>query len=130
MRIFHTAISVNSLEESRAFYEKVFDLKFKTEGARPEVGIKLMHLEDKHGTVIELIEHETPVPTHEDFMDFSNVGFKHIAFEVDKIEPVMEKALKLGAKVIWDIRKGVTVKRVAFITDPNGLAIELVELHK
>lgn len=128
MKFFHTAISVNNLAESRAFYEKVFGLKYRVEGARPEIGVKFMMFEDEHGTVIELFEHTHPTPLNEDLMDFSQVGLKHIAFIVDNIETVMEKALAEGAKVIWPIKKGVTVKRIAFVSDPNGVPIELVEL--
>ena len=128
MKIFHTAISVNNLKESREFYVKVFGLKFKTAGKRPEVGIRFEMLEDEKGTVVELIEHATPNPLTQDLMDFSNVGLKHIAFIVDDIEEVIARAETEGAKVIWEPRKGVTVKRVAFISDPNNIPIELVEL--
>jgi catechol 2,3-dioxygenase-like lactoylglutathione lyase family enzyme len=128
MKFFHTGISVNNLKESRSFYEKVFGLKFKAAGKRPEVGIKFEMLEDEKGTVIELIEHANPNPLTQDLMDFSNVGLKHIAFVVDNIESVIARAETEGAKVIWEPRKGVTVKRVAFISDPNTIPLELVEL--
>ncbi|MBA3724118.1 MAG: VOC family protein [Candidatus Levybacteria bacterium] len=127
MTFFHAAISVKNLEESRTFYEEVFDLKFRAAGERPELGVKFVILQDKNGAGVELFEHATPVPTTEDFMDFSNVGFKHIAFIVDDLEATFDKALKAGAKVIWPIKKGVTVKRLAFIADPNNIPIELVE---
>jgi glyoxylase I family protein len=128
MTFFHAAISVNNLEESRKFYEDVFDLKLKAKGERPELGVKFVILVDENGAGVELFEHATPVPTVEDFMDFSNVGFKHIAFVVDDLEKVYDKALKAGAKIIWEPRKGVTVKRLAFIKDPNNIPVELVEL--
>ena len=128
MKFFHAAISVNSIKESQEFYEKVFELKFKVQGTRPEVGIKFIMLEDEKGTVVELIEHATPNPLTADLMDFSNVGIKHIAFVVDNIEDVMARAETEGAKVIWEVKKGVTVKRIAFISDPNNIPIELVEL--
>ena len=127
MKFFHVALSVKNLEESRTFYEDVFALKFRAQGERPELGVKFVILHDKDGAGVELFEHATPVPTTEDFMDFSNVGFKHIAFFVDNLEETYEKALKAGATSIWDPRKGVTVKKLAFIKDPNGIAIELVE---
>lgn len=61
-------------------------------------------------------------------MDFQQVGIKHIAFVVDNIEDIIDKALKNGAKIIWPIKRGITVKRIAFIADPNGIPVELVEL--
>ncbi len=128
MKFFHAALSVKSIADSRLFYEKVFGLKFKVAGERPEVGIKFIMLEDEKGTVIELIEHNKPTPLTEDLMDFSKVGIKHIAFVVDNLEEVFAKAIKEGAKEIWPIKKGVTVKRLAFISDPNNIPVELIEL--
>jgi len=127
MKIFHPAISVKNLEKSRKFYETVFDLTFRVAGARPELGVKFIMLQDKDGTAIELFEHTNPKPLTEDLMDFSNIGIKHIAFIVDNLQETFDKALLNGATVIWPIQKGVTVKRLAFVKDPDGIPLELVE---
>ncbi len=127
MKIFHPAISVKSIEKSRAFYEKVFNLTFRVAGERPKQQMKFIMLQDEHGTVIELFEHKNPKPLTEDLMDFSQVGMKHIAFIVDNLEETFEKALKHGATVIWPIQKGVTVKRLAFVRDLDGIPLELIE---
>jgi len=109
------------------FYEEVFNLKFKVAGERPKQNITFIMLEDENGTVVELFEHTHPKPLTEDLMDFSLIGIKHIAFIVDNLEETFEKALKNGAEVIWPIQKGVTVKRLAFVRDPDGIPIELIE---
>jgi glyoxylase I family protein len=127
MKIFHAAISVASLKISQTFYEEVFDLTFRVAGERPKQGIKFIMLQDKHGTTIELFEHIKPKPLTEDLMDFSQIGIKHIAFIVDNLEETFDKAIKNGAKVIWPIQKGVTVKRLAFVKDPNNIPLELIE---
>ncbi|HSX09619.1 MAG TPA: VOC family protein [Candidatus Saccharimonadales bacterium] len=127
MKIFHPAISVKNLDTSRIFYETVFDLKFRVAGERPEIGVKFIMLQDKDGTAIELFEHTNPKPLTEDLMDFSNIGMKHIAFIVDDLQQTFDKALSSGATVIWPIQKGVTVKRLAFVKDPDGIPLELVE---
>lgn len=113
---------------SRAFYEAVFDLKFRSEGERKELKVRFLNLQDASGNVIELFQHDTPLPLEDNLMDFQRVGLKHIAFVVDNLEAVLEKALAHGAKIIWPIAKGITVKRLAFIGDPDGIPIELVEL--
>jgi len=128
MKFFHTALSVNSFEESQKFYETVFGFHVRAKGERPELGSKFIVLDDTSGAVIELFEHKLPKKLNDDLMDFQQVGLKHIAFIVDNIDEIMSKALKNGAKVIWPIKKGITVKRIAFIADPNGIPIELVEV--
>lgn len=129
MIYFHTAISVNNLEESIKFYEAVFDFKFSSQGERTEQKIKFANLKDKDNNVIELFEHETPIPIAEDPMDFRKVGIKHVAFIVENIETTMDKAISCGAKVISPIKESIAVKRLAFISDPNGIPVELVELN-
>ncbi|SRR6266568_2736593 len=127
MRIFHAALSVKSIKNSRAFYEKVFNLTFRIAGERPEQGISFIMLQDEYGTVIELFEHKKPKPLTEDLMDFSQNGIKHIAFIVDDLEETVNKAIIHGAKIEWPIQKGVTVKRLAFIKDPDNIPVELIE---
>lgn len=128
MKFFHTALSVKNIQESQKFFEEVFDFHFKIQGERPNIGVKFVMLEDNSGSKIELFEHKSPKELTENLMDFQQIGFKHIAFIVDNLEEVFNKALHHGAKVIWPIQKGVTVKRLAFISDPNGIPIELDEL--
>jgi catechol 2,3-dioxygenase-like lactoylglutathione lyase family enzyme len=129
MKYFHVALSVRSINESQNFFESVFGLVFKTQGERPEIGVRFIMLEDKNsGAVIELFEHDKPIQLQEDLMDFQKAGIKHIAFIVDNIEKVIEQAKKCGGKVIWEPRKGITVKRTAFVADLNNIPIELIEL--
>jgi glyoxylase I family protein len=128
MKFYHTALSVRSIKESQRFYEDIFAFTFRRQGERPELGVKFVILEDSSGHIIEFFEHQTPITLKEDLMDFSKIGYKHIAFVVDNIERTIKKAQKYGVKIIWPIKKGITVKRIAFISDPNGLPIELVEL--
>ena len=129
MKYFHTAISVNNMEESINFYKSVFNLKFRSQGERAELKAKFVSLEDENLNVVELFQHENPIPLNEDLMDFQKVGIKHVAFIVESIEETIEKALANGSKIIWPIQNGITIKRLAFISDPNGIPIELVELR-
>ncbi len=129
MRYFHTSISVNDLSESREFYESVFNFKFRSEGERKELKSKFLNLEDENHNVIELFKHDNPTPLSDDLMNMQKVGIKHIAFIVDNIEKVIKNSRKYNSKIIWPPKEGITVKRVAFISDPNGIPIELVELR-
>lgn len=129
MKYFHTAISVSNLEKSQEFYEKVFDLEFESKGERPDLKIKMINLKGKDGNVVELFQHENPILLNEDLMDFQKVGIKHVAFIVENLEEAIEKAVSFGAKIVWPIQNGITIKRLAFISDPDGIPIELLELR-
>lgn len=128
MQYFHVAIAVNSIEESVRFYHEVFGYEVTVKGERLDIGVQFVMLKNKEGNIVEFFEHLKPQPLTANLMDFSAVGIKHLAFSVDDIEAAVEKAVKNGAKVIWPIQKGVSVSRIAFVSDPNGIPIELVEL--
>ena len=126
MEYFHTALSVRDMARSQKFYEDVFGFKLKSETERPE--LKIAYLEDASGAVIELFEHANASPLAENLMDYQRIGFKHIAFTVENIETVIEVAVQHGATLIRPLVSGAMVKRKAFIADPDGLAVELVEI--
>jgi len=128
MKFFHLAIAVTDLANSRKFYESVFGLKYRSEGERHDLKIKFVNLENDSHNVIELFQHKSPLHLEEDLMDFRRAGIKHVAFIVDNIETTLDKATSMGAKVIWPPKVGVTVKRTAFISDPDGIPVELVEI--
>ncbi len=128
MKYHHTSISVNNLEESRKFYEDIFDMQLDSEAEREDLQIKIVNLKNKNGGIIELFKHKNSLPLKEDLMDFQKVGIKHLAFAVDDIEKTIKKAMSLGSKLLWPIQEGITIKRLAFISDPNNIPIELMEL--
>jgi glyoxylase I family protein len=128
MPIHHTAISVKNSEASKAFYESLFGMVQVATGERPELEVKFIVLKDEKGNKLELFEHSRPESLDEDLMDFQKIGIKHISFEVENIEKIMEGAVKLGSKIIWPPQKAITVKRIAFISDPDNIPIELMEV--
>jgi glyoxylase I family protein len=128
MKLFHTALSVKNIEKSQKFYETVFGLKYRDSAERKELKVKFVQLEDDLGNFVELFEHDNPQPLKENLMDFQRVGIKHISFVVENLESVIAKVVKNGGSVIRNARAGKTVRRNAFIGDPDGIPVELVEL--
>jgi lactoylglutathione lyase len=127
MPVYHTGITVTDLDRARRFYEGVLGLRWVLDWARPELGLDGVMLEDENGAKVELIRSATPKATTGNASDFHEVGIKHIAFSFSDIEPVFERAVAEGSKVIWPIRSGVISRRTAFVTDPDGTPIELSE---
>ncbi|SRR5579872_954322 len=128
MRLFHTALSVRSIAKSRKFYETVFGLQFNNEADSKELDAKFVQLKDDLGNLVELFQHNEPLPLAENLMDFQRVGIKHISFIVHNLEQVISVAIKNGGTLVRPPRAGKTVKRNAFIGDLDGIPIELVEL--
>ncbi len=125
MRVLHTMLRVGDLERSIRFYTEVLGMKLLRRKDYPEGKFTLAFVgygpESEHA-VIEL--------THNwdtDHYDPGN-GFGHIALEVDDAYEACEEIKKRGGKVVREagpMKHGTTV--IAFVEDPDGYKIELIQ---
>ena len=125
MRILHSMIRVNNLEESIRFYTQVLGMNLLREKEYPEGKFSLAFLgygKETEETVIELTYNW-------DKSEYEHGNaFGHIAIEVDDIYQFCEEIKNKGAKIIRDPGPMMGSKLVlAFIEDPNGYKIELIE---
>ena len=99
MRILHSMIRVNDLEESIKFYTEVLGMKLLREKEYPEGKFSLAFLgygNETENTVIELTYNW-------DKNDYEHGNaFGHIAIEVDDIYKACEETKNKGVKVIRD----------------------------
>lgn len=125
MRILHSMIRVNNLEESIKFYTEVLGMSLIREKEYPEGKFSLAFLgygKETEETVIELTYN-----WDNSEYDHGN-AFGHIALEVDDIYKACDEIKKQGTKVIRDPGPMMGSKLLlAFIEDPNGYKIELIE---
>ena len=126
MRMLHTMLRVGNLEESIKFYCDVLGMKLLRQKDYPGGKFTLAFVgygEEKDHTVIELT-YNWGVEEY----DLGN-GYGHIALGVDDIYGTCEKIESLGGKVTRKpgaMKHGTTV--IAFVEDPNGYKIELIQL--
>lgn len=124
-RILHTMIRVVDLEQSIDFYTSVLGMRVLRQKDYPEGRFTLVFVgyddEDKQ-SCIEL--------TYNWDQDNYKLGdaFGHIAIAVDDIYAACAKIAEKGGIVKREpgpMKHGTTV--IAFIQDPNGYLIELIE---
>lgn len=131
--IDHVSFTVNDLDKSCYFYTKLFGLRVIREWERKQNGLRAKVLGTEDRGLIEIIEYKgTKSQNGENYQDFVALvrkpGFTHISFPISDMKGTLKKLAKLGGKLVDGPKPGITVKSFAFVTDPEGITIELVEL--
>lgn len=125
MKYLHTMIRVNDLDQSIRFYSELLGMNLISKTDYPEGKFTLAFLsygKTKDDPCIEL--------TYNYGKDSYVLGdaFGHIALGTQDIYGVCERLKNAGVKVTREpgpMKHGTTV--IAFIEDPNGYKIELIE---
>lgn len=127
MRLLHTMLRVGNLDASIDFYTRVLGMTLLRKNDYPEGKFTLAFIgygpETEHA-VIEL--------TYNWGVDHYELGtaFGHIALEVDDAYAACDRIRNAGGKVVREagpMKHGSTV--IAFVEDPDGYKIELIQ-HK
>ncbi|HEV3372658.1 MAG TPA: VOC family protein, partial [Xanthobacteraceae bacterium] len=126
----HVALSVPSIPESIAWYEKMLGFKEIRRGGQP-TGQQTALI--RRGTInIELFQLPNAAPLPESRKnpseDFRTHGLKHFGFEVKNLPAVLAELKAKGVKMAFEMRDNPNTA-FAFISDNAGNAIELIE-HK
>ncbi|HXG53604.1 MAG TPA: lactoylglutathione lyase [candidate division Zixibacteria bacterium] len=128
MRLLHTMIRVNDLEESLKFYCDVLGMRLLRKKDYPSGRFTLAFVgygEESENAVLELTYNWD---THR--YDLGN-GFGHVAIGVEDIYRTCDELRAKGAKIVREpgpMKHGGT--EIAFIEDPNGYRIELIDLGR
>jgi lactoylglutathione lyase len=129
MRILHTMLRVGDLKRSIDFYTQVLGMTLLRTTERPDQKYDLAFL--GYGRNPEHAEIELTYNYGVDRYDLGS-AYGHIAIGVRDVAAtcaaVREKASALGGAITREpglVKGGTTV--IAFITDPDGYKIELIE---
>jgi len=125
MRILHTMLRVGDLQRSIDFYTGVLGMKLLRTSDNPEYKYKLAFL--GYGSNPEHAELEL---TYNYGVDKYEMGtaYGHIAISAEDIYKVCEDVRAKGGNITREpgpVKGGTTV--IAFITDPDGYKVELIE---
>jgi glyoxylase I family protein len=126
LRIHHAAIICSDYEHSRRFYTEVLGLRVLAEHLRAERQSWKLDLALPDGSQIELFSFPTPPPRPS---RPEAQGLRHLAFAVQDVAQC-KRDLEAQGVVVEDIRVDeYTGRRFTFFADPDGLPLELYEVH-
>ena len=125
MRILHTMLRVGDLPRAVDFYTRILGMKVIRTTDRPEQKYRLAFVgygDESSGAVLELT-YNYGVASYE-----MGTAFGHIAIEVDDAAASCAAVRAAGGNVTREagpVKGGTTV--IAFVQDPDGYKIELIE---
>ena len=125
MRLLHTMLRVGDLQRSIDFYTRVMGMQLLRTTERPAQQYSLAFV--GYGRNPEHAEIELTFNHGVDHYDLGG-GYGHIAIEVPDAAAACDKIRAGGGRVTREagpVAGGTTV--IAFVTDPDGYKIELIE---
>jgi len=128
MRILHTMLRVGDFQRSIDFYTQVMGMKVIRTTERADQGYSLAFVgygSEQDNAVLELT-YNHGVSNYE-----LGTAYGHIAIAVDDAYAQCERITQAGGKVTraaGPVKGGNTV--IAFVTDPDGYKIELIQVSK
>ncbi len=123
MKFLHSMIRVKNVVESLKFYTELLNMKLDHKKRLNDCWLYFLNDEDKTCQIELTYNDETPAEGYS-----NGSAFGHFAFQVDSLDEFTSKICKLGYKYLYepfDLNgKG---SRIAFVKDPDGNEIELIE---
>lgn len=121
MKFLHSMIRVNDIDKSLNFYEEILNMSLKKTKRLDDC--TLYYLEDEEGTAQIELTYNDEKKTYE----IGN-GFGHFAFAVNSMDEFTSKLKKFGIDYLYEpFVLDATGTKIAFIKDPDGYEIELIE---
>jgi lactoylglutathione lyase len=124
----HTSIRTSDIDKSIDFYTRLMDLKLLSRREIPQNNAEIAFLQDSEGRGARL--ELTFYRKQKKFIqaDYEERLFDHIAFEVESMERIISRMRKENVTITDEpFRLGPTGPLIAFVEDPDGTLIELIE---
>ena len=123
--VHHIAIICSDYDKSKHFYTDILGFEIEREVYRSERDSYKLDLSLNGQYIIELFSFPSPPkrPSRPE-----STGLRHIAFQVDNIEPAIAQLRKKGIVTEAVRVDEFTGKKFTFFADPDDLPIELYEI--
>ncbi len=126
MRLEHTSVRTSNMERSVKFYTELLGMEFVRSKEIPQRNAEIAFLRSDNGNLLEISwykdQNRFEVPEYE------NTVFDHLAFSVEDMDSVIAECRKRGVTITDEpfyLEPGGS--KLAFIEDPDGTLIELLE---
>ncbi|ULQ58952.1 VOC family protein [Brucepastera parasyntrophica] len=114
MKIAYTTIIVRDMDESVSFYTGIMGFEVHSRH-NPQPGVMITLLKGPGETMVELIKETV-----------HDAGFYSIGMDVEDLNSTIERLKAGGAKITME-PVSISVGSLAFIEDPNGVRIALIQ---
>ncbi len=122
MRLEHVAFNVTDVRALAAWYVANLDMKIARSFSEPPY---IHFLVDSSGkSLVEV--YSDPLGEYVKYADYHPVTF-HLAFAADDMEATRRRLVAAGGKMDGDINQTPAGDRLAFVRDPWGYVIQLVQ---
>lgn len=124
----HTSIRASNMDRSIDFYTRLMGLKLLSRREIPQNNAEIAFLQDPDGKGAKL-----ELAFYRNQKEFSQAEyedrlFDHLAFEVKNMDETISKMRSENVTITDEpYRLGSTGSLIAFIEDPDGTLIELIE---
>jgi len=128
MIFVHTSIRTSNMDRSIDFYTRLIGLKLIARRDIPQNKAEIAFLQDPEGKGAKL--EITFYKNQKEFIqaDYEDRLFDHLAFEVSDINKTMDMLRKEKVTITDEpFKLGPAGPLIAFIEDPDGTLIELIE---
>lgn len=123
----HTSIRTSNMDKSIDFYTKLLGLKLVSRREIPQNNAEIAFLQDPESkSMLEL----TLYRNQKKFLqaDYEDRVFDHLAFEVRDLEKTIAAMRKENVTITDEpFKLGATGPVIAFVEDPDGTLIELIQ---
>ena len=116
MKVKYATIIVEDMDESIKFYTEVMGFEIDSKH-NPFPGLNITLLKGEGDAMIELIENTE-----------DETGLFSVGIEVEDIKTKVKELKSKGAKITKEPTP-ITVGTLAFLEDPNGVTIVLIQHH-
>jgi lactoylglutathione lyase len=128
MVFVHTSIRTSDMDRSINFYTKLMGLKLLNRHEIPQNNAEIAFLQDadEKGSKLELTYYKKQKKFTQP--DYEDRLFDHIAFDIKNMKQTIDTMRKNKVTITDEpFKLGPTGPLIAFIEDPDGTLIELIE---